>query len=123
MSSAPCAEYQDQVLPDRRVKAVLPGGAQGAPARAMLRAVGFNDDFDEPQVGIAAATNDVTPCNMALSRLAAVARRGVTDSGGVGLGFSTIAVSSGIAMGHVGMRASLPSRDLIADSVECMAQA
>jgi len=90
----------------------------------MLRAVGFNDDdFDKPQVGIAAAANDVTPCNMALSRLAALARQGVTDSGGVGLGFSTIAVSDGIAMGHVGMRASLPSRDLIADSVECMAQA
>ena len=99
-------------------------GAERAPARAMLRAVGFSDDdFDKPQVGIAAAANDVTPCNMALSRLAAVARRGVTDSGGVGLGFSTIAVSDGIAMGHVGMRASLPSRDLIADSVECMAQA
>ena len=90
----------------------------------MLRAVGFNDDdFDKPQIGIAAAANDVTPCNMALSRLAAVARRGVTDSGGASLGFSTIAVSDGIAMGHVGMRASLPSRDLIADSVECMAQA
>ncbi|MDA8073185.1 MAG: dihydroxy-acid dehydratase [Actinomycetota bacterium] len=99
-------------------------GAQRAPARAMLRAVGFNDDdFDKPQIGIAAAANDVTPCNMALSRLAAVARRGVTDSGGASLGFSTIAVSDGIAMGHVGMRASLPSRDLIADSVECMAQA
>ncbi|MHB1891274.1 MAG: dihydroxy-acid dehydratase domain-containing protein, partial [Acidimicrobiales bacterium] len=90
----------------------------------MLRAVGFNDDdFDKPQIGIAAAANDVTPCNMALPRLAAVARRGVADSGGVGLEFSTIAVSDGIAMGHAGMRASLPSSDLIADSVECMAQA
>lgn len=99
-------------------------GVERAPARAMLRAVGFEDgDFDKPQVGIAAAANDVTPCNMALSRLAGAARRGVVDGGGVGLGFSTIAVSDGIAMGHVGMRASLPSRDLIADSVECMAHA
>ncbi len=90
----------------------------------MLRAVGLEDgDFDKPQVGIAAAANDVTPCNMGLSRLAAAARRGVADAGAVGLGFSTIAVSDGIAMGHVGMRASLPSRDLIADSVECMAHA
>lgn len=90
----------------------------------MLRAVGLNDnDFDKLQVGIAAAANDVTPCNMGLPRLAAAARRGVADAGAVGLGFSTIAVSDGIAMGHSGMRASLPSRDLIADSVECMAQA
>lgn len=90
----------------------------------MLRAVGFSDvDFERPQVGVAAAANDVTPCNMILSRLAAHARRGATDAGAVALGFSTIAVSDGIAMGHAGMRASLPSRDLIADSVECMAHA
>ena len=99
-------------------------GPERAPARAMLRAVGFEDgDFDKLQVGIAAAANDVTPCNMGLSRLASAARRGVVEAGAVGLGFSTIAVSDGIAMGHVGMRASLPSRDLIADSVECMAHA
>ncbi len=90
----------------------------------MLRAVGFEDgDFDKLQVGIASAANDVTPCNIALSRLAAAARLGVTAAGAAGLAFSTIAVSDGIAMGHVGMRASLPSRDLIADSVECMAHA
>ncbi|MHB1782713.1 MAG: dihydroxy-acid dehydratase [Acidimicrobiales bacterium] len=109
--------------PVRRSREVT-AGVERAPARAMLRAVGLKDgDFDKPQVGIAAAANDVTPCNMGLSRLAAAARRGVADAGAVGLGFSTIAVSDGIAMGHVGMRASLPSRDLIADSVECMAQA
>ena len=99
-------------------------GTMRAPARAMLRAVGFKDgDFDKPQVGIAAAANDVTPCNMGLSRLADAARKGATDAGAVALGFSTIAVSDGISMGHSGMRASLPSRDLIADSVECMAHA
>jgi len=90
----------------------------------MLRAVGLgDDDFAKAQVGIAAAANDVTPCNMGLGRLAGEVRRGVRDSGAIGLGFSTIAVSDGIAMGHSGMRASLPSRDLIADSVECMAHA
>jgi len=88
----------------------------------MLRAVGFGeDDFSKAQIGVAAAANDVTPCNMGLAELAAEVRRGVVDAGGMGVGFSTIAVSDGIAMGHEGMRASLPSRDLIADSVECMA--
>ncbi len=99
-------------------------GIERAPARAMLRAVGLEDaDFEKPQVGIAAAGNEVTPCNMALPRLAAAARLGVSEAGGVALRFSTIAVSDGIAMGHSGMRFSLPSRDLIADSVECMARA
>jgi len=90
----------------------------------MLRAVGFSDaDFDKAQIGVAAAANDVTPCNMGLGDLSRSARRGVVDGGGVSLGFSTLAVSDGISMGHEGMRASLPSRDLIADSVECMALA
>ena len=109
--------------PTWRSREVTAGIAR-APARAMLRAVGFEDgDFDKPQVGIAAAANDVTPCNMGLSGLASAARKGAIDAGAVALGFSTIAVSDGIAMGHAGMRASLPSRDLIADSVECMAHA
>ena len=109
--------------PTWRSREVTAGVAR-APARAMLRAVGFEDgDFDKCQVGVAAAANDVTPCNMGLSRLASAARRGAVDAGAVALGFSTIAVSDGIAMGHAGMRASLPSRDLIADSVECMAHA
>jgi len=99
-------------------------GIERAPARALLRAVGLADeDFSKAQVGIAAAANDVTPCNVSQTRLADAARRGVRDAGAVALGFSTIAVSDGIAMGHSGMRASLPSRDLIADSVECMAHA
>ncbi len=97
-------------------------GLERSPARAMLRAVGFgDDDFSKAQVGVAAAANDVTPCNMGLAQLAAEVRRGVQDAGAMSLGFSTIAMSDGIAMGHAGMRASLPSRDLIADSVECMA--
>ncbi len=66
----------------------MTAGMERAPARAMLRAVGFgDDDFAKPQVGVAAAANDVTPCNMALSRLADEARRGATDAGAVALGF------------------------------------
>lgn len=99
-------------------------GVERAPARAMLRAVGLSDeDLTRAQVGVAAAANDVTPCNAGLADLSGFVRRGVSDAGGVSLGFSTVAVSDGIAMGHEGMRMSLPSRDLIADSVECMALA
>lgn len=99
-------------------------GVERAPARAMLRAVGLSDDdMRRSQIGVGAAANDVTPCNAGLSELASVVRRGVRDASGVALGFSTVAVSDGISMGHAGMRMSLPSRDLIADSVECMALA
>jgi len=90
----------------------------------MLRAVGLeDDDFDKAQVGIVSAGNEVTPCNLSGPRLAAEAKQGVIDAGGVGLGFTTIAVSDGIAMGHEGMRASLVSREVIADSVELMMHA
>ena len=99
-------------------------GVARAPARAMLRAVGFEDaDFDRPQVGIAAAGNDLTPCNVTLHDLAANVAAGVRSADAVPMRFSTVAISDGIAMGHTGMRASLPSRDLIADSVECVMQA
>jgi len=99
-------------------------GAARAPARAMLRAVGFQDeDFDKPQIGIAAAGNDLTPCNVTLNDLAANVAGGVRSAGAMPMRFSTVAMSDGIAMGHDGMRASLPSRDIIADSVECMVRA
>jgi len=109
--------------PARRSSEVT-NGTERAPARALLRAVGFGeDDFDRPQIAIATAGNDVTPCNLVLGSLASRAAAGVRQRGGVPMTFGTIAVSDGIAMGHEGMRASLPSRDLIADSVECMAHA
>jgi len=109
--------------PARRSSEVT-NGTERAPARALLRAVGFgDDDFDRPQIAIATAGNDVTPCNLVLGSLASRAAAGVRQRGGVPMTFGTIAVSDGIAMGHEGMRASLPSRDLIADSVECMAHA
>ena len=97
---------------------------EAAASRAMLRAVGLSDDdFDKPQVGVVSAGNEVTPCNMSGPRLAARAKLGVADAGGVGLTFATIAVSDGISMGTEGMRASLVSRELIADSVELVMHA
>jgi dihydroxy-acid dehydratase len=92
-----------------------------APARAMLRAVGMGEgDWGRSQVGIASSWNEVTPCNLPLARLAKAAKEGVRAAGGFPLEFTTIAVSDGISMGTEGMRASLSSREIIADSVECM---
>jgi dihydroxy-acid dehydratase len=94
-------------------------GPAKAGARAMLRAVGLTDaDFDKPQIGLVSAGNEVTPCNLSGPRLCAAAKEGVSETGGVGLIFTTIAVSDGISMGHEGMRSSLVSREVIADSVE-----
>jgi dihydroxy-acid dehydratase len=99
-------------------------GPQRAPARSYLRAVGFSEeDFGKSQVGIASSWNEVTPCNYHLDKLAALAKEGVRQGGAVPIEFTTIAVSDGIAMGHEGMKASLMSRDLIADSVELVMHA
>jgi dihydroxy-acid dehydratase len=99
-------------------------GPTRAPARAMLRAVGMtDDDWDKPQIGVASSWNEVTPCNLPLDRLAKRAKEGVREAGGFPLEFVTIAVSDGISMGHEGMRASLVSREIIADSVETVMHA
>ena len=99
-------------------------GYERAPARAMLRAVGMgDDDWDKPQIGIASSWNEVTPCNMPLKNLAEHAKRGVHAAGGYPIEFNTIAVSDGISMGHEGMRASLVSREVIADSIETVMHA
>jgi dihydroxy-acid dehydratase len=99
-------------------------GAAKAGARAMLRAVGLTEeDFDRAQVGVVSAGNEVTPCNLTGPELSRQAQGGVAAAGGVGLVFSTIAVSDGISMGHEGMRASLVSREVIADSVELVMHA
>ena len=99
-------------------------GFERAPARAMLRAIGMTDeDFDKPQVGVASSWNEVTPCNMPLDALAKRAKEGVREAGGYPIEFVTIAVSDGISMGHEGMRASLVSREVIADSVETVMHA
>src|SRR5215212_6604093 len=99
-------------------------GPERAPARAMLRAIGMTaDDWDKPQVGVASSWNEVTPCNMPLDRLAKRAKDGVRAADGFPIEFVTIAVSDGISMGHEGMRASLVSREVIADSIETMMHA
>src|SRR5690606_33543040 len=99
-------------------------GRERAPARAMLRAIGMTDaDWDKPQVGICSSWNEVTPCNLPLRRLAERSAEGVRAGGGYPIQFNTIAVSDGISMGHEGMRASLVSREVIADSVETVMHA
>ena len=99
-------------------------GPERAPARAMLRAVGMtDDDWSKPQVGVASSWNEVTPCNLSLARLARASKEGVRAAGGFPIEFNTIAVSDAISMGHEGMRASLVSREIIADSVEAVMHA
>jgi dihydroxy-acid dehydratase len=99
-------------------------GIQKAPARSMLRAVGMtDDDWGKPQIGLANAWNEVTPCNMTLRKLAQHAKAGVRAGGGFAMEFGTITVSDGISMGHEGMRASLVSREIICDSVETVVHA
>lgn len=115
----------DQKPSKRKIKShEVTSGAVRAPARAMLRAVGMGDsDWDKPQIGVASSWNEVTPCNLPLNDLAKRAKQGIRDAGGFPMEFTTIAVSDGISMGHEGMRASLVSREIIADSVEAVMHA
>ena len=104
--------------PKHYSRVVMEGDKQ-APARAMLRAVGFQDaDFAKPQIGVASTWGNVTPCNAHIGELAHEACRGVDAAGGKSVLFNTITVSDGISMGTPGMRYSLVSRELIADSIE-----
>ncbi|GGJ06008.1 dihydroxy-acid dehydratase [Paenibacillus hunanensis] len=105
---------------DLRIRSkVISEGANRVPNRAMLRAVGFQDeDFKKPMIGIASTWSEVTPCNMHINDLAVKAKQGARDNGGAPLIFNTITVSDGISMGHGGMLFSLPSREAIADSIE-----
>ena len=99
-------------------------GPQRAPARAMMKAMGLNDeDLGKPLIGVASTWNEATPCNVHLDRLAHKASEGVSGSGGTPREFISVSVSDGIAMGHEGMRASLVSREVIADSIELMVHA
>ncbi len=96
-------------------------GPERAPHRAMLRATGLTDeDLRRPLIGVASSWNEVTPCNLHLNALARYVKEGVRAAGGTPIEFTTIAVSDAIAMGHEGMKASLVSREVIADSVELM---
>ena len=99
-------------------------GPERAPHRAMYKAMGLTDeDLDRPLVGVSSTCNEATPCNIHLGRLAQSAKRGVKDAGCTPREFTAIAVSDGIAMGHEGMKASLVSREIIADSIEVMVRA
>ena len=110
---------RDRKPDPREHSRIVVDGVANAPARAMLRAVGFGDaDFAKPQVGIASTWSMVTPCNMHIDGLAREAAAGVDESGGKSVLFNTITVSDGISQGKPGMRYSLISREVIADSIE-----
>lgn len=107
-------------LPSRKVVE----GTERAPHRAMYKAMGLTDeDLSKPIIGVSNTCNEATPCNIHLGRLAIRAKEGVKAAGGTPREFTTIAVSDGIAMGHEGMKASLISREVIADSIELMMRA
>ena len=108
--------------PDTRAHSrLVVDGLKNAPARAMLRATGFQDaDFGKPQVGVASTWANFTPCNMHIDQLARHAAAGIDAAGGKGVIFNTITVTDGIAMGSPGMRYSLVSREIIADSIEAV---
>ena len=102
---------------------ILLDGPDRAPARSMLRAVGLgDDDFRRPLVGVANTWIEVMPCNFHLRRLSAKVKEGIRAAGGTPIEFNTVAVSDGIAMGTEGMKASLVSREVIADSIELVAR-
>ena len=104
---------------NRKHSSKIVDGVEQAPSRAMLRAVGFeNEDFNKPQVGVASTWSMVTPCNMHIDKLADSTVKGVNVSGSKAVIFNTITVSDGISMGTQGMRYSLVSREVIADSIE-----
>jgi dihydroxy-acid dehydratase len=103
----------------RKYSRLVVDGAKQSPSRAMLRAVGFQDaDFQKPQIGVASTWASLTPCNMHINELATESIAGVDAAGGKGVLFNTITVSDGISMGSPGMRYSLVSREVIADSIE-----
>ncbi|MDP1932285.1 MAG: dihydroxy-acid dehydratase [Gammaproteobacteria bacterium] len=105
----------------RKYSSQVVDGVEHAPSRAMLRAVGFgDDDFKKPQIGIASTWSMVTPCNMHINKLAEDVNRGVDAANGKGIIYGTITVSDGISMGTEGMKYSLVSREVIADSIEAV---
>jgi len=110
---------QRATVDPRRYSRLVVDGVKQTPSRAMLRAVGYTDrDFKRPAIGIASTWSNLTPCNMHIDRLAKATARAVDDAGGKSTVFGTITVSDGISMGSPGMRYSLVSREVIADSIE-----
>ncbi len=109
--------------PLKKKSSIMTDGVSRAPNRAMLRAVGFTDeDFEKPVVGIASTGSETTPCNMHINDLAKRSKEGVRMGGGMPQIYHTITMSDGIGMGHEGMKYSLVSREVIADSIEVVAQ-
>ena len=99
-------------------------GIEKSPHRSLLRAVGLNDeDFEKPFIGVANSFVDIIPGHMHLQEFGKIIKKSIREAGGVPFEFNTIGVDDGITMGHVGMRYSLPSREIIADSVETMVEA
>jgi dihydroxy-acid dehydratase len=109
--------------PDKRHSAALTDGPDRAPARAMLKGTGFTDeDLARPLIGVATTWIETMPCNLNQRVLAQHVKRGIRDAGGTPMEFNTISVSDGVSMGTEGMRASLVSREVIADSIELVAR-
>jgi dihydroxy-acid dehydratase len=105
--------------PAKRHSSALTDGPDRAPARAMLKAIGFTDeDLAKPLVGVATTWIETMPCNINQRRLAELVKEGIRAAGGTPLEFNTISVSDGVSMGTEGMKASLISREVIADSIE-----
>ena len=103
---------------------MMTDGDSRAPARAMLRGTGMKDeDFEKPLIGISTCWSEITTCNMHLDKLGVHAKTGANENGGYAQLFNTITVSDGISMGHEGMKYSLVSREVIADSIETVAGA
>src|ERR687893_2256067 len=124
MSERPASDPSESPVDIKPRSRDVTDGYERAPARAMLRAIGMtDDDWGKAQVGVCSSWNEVTPCNMPLDRLAKRSKVGVRDAGAFPIEFNTIAISDGISMGHEGMRASLVSREVIADSVETVMHA
>jgi dihydroxy-acid dehydratase len=118
---APAKKKPARKADTRKYSSLVVDGDERAPSRSMLRAVGFDDaDFRKPQVGIASTWSMVTPCNMHIDQLALKAAEGANAAGGKAVVFNTITISDGISMGTEGMKYSLVSREVIADSIEAV---
>jgi dihydroxy-acid dehydratase len=123
MPERPTHPYDQPSDPAKRISATLTDGPDRAPARAMLKAVGFTDeDLARPIVGVATTWIETMPCNLNQRRLAESVKAGIRASGGTPMEFNTIAISDGVSMGTQGMKASLVSREVIADSIELTAR-
>jgi dihydroxy-acid dehydratase len=115
--------YEHPSDPAKRQSAALTDGVERAPARAMLKGTGFGDeDLARPLIGVATSWIETMPCNLNQRRLAQDVARGIKAAGGTPVEFNTIAISDGVSMGTAGMRASLVSREVIADSIELVAR-